>query len=157
LGLKLLQGADFGLESQQVSELISHYHLPAIKPHQGPIILNVANAAMDISDGLLIDAHAMAKVSQIVIELDLELMPTSKSARQALGQGVSLIDLAKGGDDYQILCAADPKHAHSLIEAGFSVMGTCRALDDSQKPELIIRSGRQRLLIETLGYEHQWA
>ena len=156
LGLRLIKGEEFCLNDDQASDLISHYHLPRIKTHQAEIVSSFANAAMDISDGLLIDAQSMALASKIMIELDLELMPTSAAARQALGHGITLLDLAQGGDDYQILCSADPVYTHEFLAAGFSVIGRCQSPLESQMPQLIVRSGRQTLDIKLGGYQHNW-
>jgi thiamine-monophosphate kinase len=158
LGLRILKGETFDLNEGQIADLIKHYHFPDIKPHQGEMIRDLVTASMDISDGLIVDSEAMALASKIVIELDLELMPTSQAARLTLGRGVSLIDLASGGDDYQILCSAEPKYSKLLLDAGFTKLGVCRAPVDSEKPQLIVRSGRHLIEMKKKGgYQHVWA
>jgi len=61
-------------------------------------------AAMDISDGLLIDAHRVAKASGVGIEIDTQAIPVSDLYRQRRGHGRELA--LTGGEDYVLLFTA---------------------------------------------------
>jgi thiamine-monophosphate kinase len=80
--------------------------------------LSGANAAADISDGLVADAGHIARASSVRMRLDLERMPLSEGARRWLATNPGgLIRLATGGDDYEIICTS-PRAL-----PGFTVIG----------------------------------
>ncbi|MBL4875399.1 MAG: thiamine-phosphate kinase [Cohaesibacteraceae bacterium] len=70
-----------------------------------------ANAAMDISDGLMGDLIKMCKASSVSVKLDLGSIPysgaaTSMISSQTLAQQIALT----GGDDYELLVAVGPEN-----------------------------------------------
>lgn len=62
------------------------------------IDFSYVNASMDVSDGLLIDAHKLGRASQKCMEIDFSLLP--------FGSGVNLQEMLSFGDDYNILLAS---------------------------------------------------
>ena len=83
-----------------------------------------ATAALDISDGLAIDASRLAAASGCAAEIDGPAVPVSEPVRLLLQTGqLSLADIVTGGDDYEVLTAVAPEDA-----AAFAKM----ALDDVQ-------------------------
>jgi len=65
------------------------------------------HAAIDISDGLVIDAQRMAAASKVQITLDLDRLPLSdplKRAVEAVGEDALNLALT-GGEDYELLLA----------------------------------------------------
>ena len=80
-------------------------------------------AAMDVSDGLLIDASRMAKASGLAAVVDLASLPISEAARSRLAPGnEGYLAAATSGDDYELLVAA-PADAKSDLAA---LAETCR-------------------------------
>jgi thiamine-monophosphate kinase len=72
-----------------------------------------ATAAADVSDGLLIDVVHIADASDVGARLDLDKMPLSGPAQAWLARqpdrAAAALELASGGDDYALVCAAiDP-------------------------------------------------
>jgi thiamine-monophosphate kinase len=78
-----------------------------------------AHACADVSDGLLADAGRIAIASGLAAEIDLERLPLSEEGMRHLGAAPdrldALFDLATGGDDYELVCAAAPERADHLI------------------------------------------
>ena len=102
-----------------------HYRLP--EPRLDVVAhLGWASACADISDGLIADAGHLAEASGVRIVLDLDSMPLSAEGEAWLsGQSdpaQGLIQLATGGDDYQLVCTVAPSLAGGL--AGFTAIGT---------------------------------
>lgn len=113
LGLKALQGAQLALAAELIEHLKRRSNLPEPRLQALPAMRRHASAAIDVSDGLLADARHLAVQSRLALELDLALMPVSQAAAAWLGtlndEVAGRLELAAGGDDYELLLAtADP-------------------------------------------------
>lgn len=89
------------------------------------VVARHANASVDVSDGLLADASALAVASGCgaLIEADLvPTMPCALVAARALHGPQGLSHLLTGGDDYQTLCAV-PDGARAAFEADAAAAG----------------------------------
>ena len=118
-GLQLLQAGKTAPRS-----LIAAYRRPQPRIADGSALAQVAHAMMDVSDGLLIDAARMANASNVAVRIDLAQVPLSDDFAQAFGADqASALSAATGGDDYQLLFAAQSE-AHLPVAAhrvgGFS-------------------------------------
>jgi thiamine-monophosphate kinase len=80
-----------------------------------PSIANVANACIDISDGLLADLQHVCDASGVGAEVELEAMPTSSALKAAFDLPRRHLLQATGGDDYE-LCFTAPPDARAVIE-----------------------------------------
>ena len=80
-----------------------------------------AQAAADVSDGLLADAGHIARASGLGLQLHLDAVPTSPEAVCWLaGQSDPVAGraaLTTGGDDYALVCAVDPKDVAAFVAA----------------------------------------
>ena len=83
--------------------------------------LSAAHACADVSDGLLADAGRIAIASGLGAQIDLDRLPLSEDGlRHVEGPGdplSALIDLASGGDDYELVLTAAPARAQQVIAA----------------------------------------
>ena len=112
LGLAIRRG-----EEAADAFLERRYRLPRPRLRLGQCLVDVgATAAMDVSDGLLIDAARLASASGLAAEIRLDAVPLSEAAKERLPPGnEGLIVAATAGDDYELLFAA-PKSASAEIE-----------------------------------------
>jgi len=106
LGLQAAQ-ATLSLEPERMDALEAAYRTPMPRVEFAPVVLGLATASADVSDGLLADAAHIAEASGVSLEIDLERLPLSAAA-QAWFEGrvdpqAALELLAGGGDDYEIL------------------------------------------------------
>jgi thiamine-monophosphate kinase len=121
LGLMAAKGSRVIKSYRQAAWLADRYRLP--RPRLGLIdaLREHAHAAADVSDGLIADAAKLAAASGVGIEIDLDRLPLSKPAAAWLAGAASpveaRIELATGGDDYEIVCAAAPENAPALLAA----------------------------------------
>jgi thiamine-monophosphate kinase len=80
-----------------------------------------AAAAADVSDGLLADVLHIAEASGCEARIELERVPVSPAARAWIGRQEgelsAIVDLATGGDDYELVCAVRPEKAAAFAEA----------------------------------------
>jgi len=87
--------------------------------------LAAVHACADISDGLLADVGRIAIASSLAAEIDLARLPLSEDGlRYVAGAGdrpAALAELASGGDDYELVCAAAPERAEHAIAAAAAV------------------------------------
>jgi thiamine-monophosphate kinase len=103
---------------------LGRYRLP--EPRLGlREALSAAHACADVSDGLLADAGRIAIASGLGVEIALERLPLSPDGLShvagAPDRAAALVELACGGDDYELVCTAAPERA------GHVVAGAARA------------------------------
>lgn len=111
LGLDAARGR-LNLESERIAALAEHYRRPMPRVAFAGPVRDLAAACLDVSDGLVADLGHMARASGVGIEIDLDVLPLSGAA-QAWFAGradpeSALIDLATGGDDYELAMAVPP-------------------------------------------------
>jgi len=118
LGLKAVQGdLPVALADDDRTSLIERYQLPQPRLALGQRLIGVANAAMDVSDGLIADLGHMVAASDVSLRLELAAMPLSKAARHLVEQAPDLIEtVLTGGDDYELVFSA-PKDLREQIAA----------------------------------------
>ena len=117
LGLLAAQGR-LALEAERVAALAERYRTPTPRLEFVESIRAHATAAADVSDGLIADVGRLAAASGLAAELDLEKLPLSAAADAWFQDRVdpegALVDLATGGDDYEIVFAA-PASAEATL------------------------------------------
>lgn len=127
LGLKAARG-EVDLPLDDLTYLSGRYRLPRPRVDLRGLLRECATAAADVSDGLLADAGHLGEASHLRVEVDLDRLPLSRAARLVLrhaqDEARDLLDLAKGGDDYEVVCTAAPKDAARLVAAGFTQIGS---------------------------------
>jgi thiamine-monophosphate kinase len=99
---------------------LQRYRLP--EPRLGlRSALAAAHACADVSDGLIADAGRIGIASGLAIDIDLDRLPLSAEGLNYVGRTVdhvsALVDLATGGDDYELVCTASPERVGALIAA----------------------------------------
>ena len=121
LGLQAAKGTLGGLEFARLEALQKHYHLPEPRLDLARAVRDHAAASVDISDGLVADLGHIADASGVGIELHLDRIPLSGAAKAWLGQRAddlsARLDLATGGDDYEIACAVRTEHMAPFIKS----------------------------------------
>jgi thiamine-monophosphate kinase len=137
--------------------LIDVYRRPVPQLVAGKVLAPHANAMMDVSDGLLLDALRLAEASGCVAEIELDELPLSEGLVHVLGDDLDArLFAATGGDDYALLAAlpADLDPSTLSLPTGTSIrrVGTLGA----GQPQLRLTSGGRPIeLPETLGHEHR--
>ncbi len=116
LGLKAASGG-FAGSAEDGAYLARRYRLPEPRLALRDALARHASAAADVSDGLLADAGRIAEASRVGVEVDLDRLPLSGAAQRA---GASLLDLATGGDDYEIVSTTRPQDAAAFRAAALA-------------------------------------
>jgi thiamine-monophosphate kinase len=106
-GLKLAKGEPLTLAPSEKSSLLDRYRLPQPRLGLGRRLIGVASAAMDVSDGLAADLGHICQASRVGALVEAAKLPVSPALRSVLEVGeASLVEVATGGDDYELLFTA---------------------------------------------------
>ena len=137
--------------------LVDIYRRPIPQLEAGRALAPLANAMMDVSDGLLIDALRMAEASGTAMTIDLDCLPLSRAFVAECGQGLkSRLFAATGGDDYALLAAlpadVDPVILSLPNRTRIERIGSLVAGKASLS---LTYAGEPVELPERLGFEHQ--
>jgi thiamine-monophosphate kinase len=162
LGLVVLQGGLKGLDEIHVQALAARYHRPEPRVPLGRRLVGLANAAIDISDGLIADLGHLVMESGLSAVLNATQVPYSEAALAAFTLDSGLREQAMtGGDDYELLFAV-PETAAAEIAAiaedlglALTHIGTLSA-GDREAPGIVRLLGDdgQVLAINKSGYRH---
>jgi len=122
-GLALLKGEGAGLPMNERESLIARYRLPEPRTALGPLLLGIASAALDVSDGLMADLGHIAEVSGVRVVIEAPRIPLSSGLVALWGKGAGAVARAvTSGDDYEIAFTA-PESARAGVVAAASESG----------------------------------
>ncbi len=93
---------------------------PTPRVAAGLKLVGLANACIDVSDGLLADLGHICARSGVAAEIELESLPAS-SALQRFAPAVRHAWQAAGGDDYELCFTAPPRLHDEIVAAMASV------------------------------------
>ena len=155
IGLAMLQNRlDASSYTQKASEFCQKaLNYPQPQNHLSQIIKYYATACLDISDGLLQDLGHILNASKVGAQLDLSLIPLSKSALE-LGRNQALPYALSGGDDYQLLFTIPPEKEQQLQNAlkdNHDLKISCIGKINNNKGKITDYLGHR---INPAGYQH---
>ena len=137
--------------------LVDVYRRPVPLLAAGQALAAHAKAMMDVSDGVLIDALALARASACAVEIDLDALPLSIDFIADRGQSRDArLFAATGGDDYALMSVLSPDLDPSSLSLPAGTKMTRVGSLSRGTPQLMLTSGG--VAIETpgrLGYEHR--
>ena len=122
---------------------------PVARIAEGRLLIDAgAVAAIDISDGLASYARHLAAASGLSIELDLGELP--------LATGVSAIDAATSGEEYELLVAAPrPLDAEAFaLRFGIPLTRVGQAVAGEPPDVVLLDAGRR--VAPLTGHDHFW-
>lgn len=102
-GLQLLLQQPISIETAHRQHLLQRFYRPTPRLELGRRIRMLANAAMDISDGLLTDLNKLCAASVCGAHIDLEALPHSAAMLATFGKHDAERHSLFGGDDYELL------------------------------------------------------
>jgi thiamine-monophosphate kinase len=154
LALKL--GAGVEPEAGTGGALTERLHRPSPRIAEGRALAGLANAAIDVSDGLLADLGHICSQSGVGALIDTSLLPLSKAVAAHIKEtGDWSIPLA-GGDDYELCFTARPQLTPK-IEAVMHRLGSgFRWIGEIGKAPGVRCRGLSRGALKGMagGYEH---
>lgn len=162
LGLEVRRGsataASWRLDEPGRAFLRQRYLRPELRHGAGAPLLELASAAMDISDGLDLDVRRMCAAAGLGGQIDARAVPLSSAAATILRQDPSLLHtVLTGGDDYEVLAAIPPASA-AVFEARCRAAGVAvtriGSLTGPGDPVRIIGPGDTPIESVGGGYDH---
>ncbi|MFN3406979.1 MAG: thiamine-phosphate kinase [Caldimicrobium sp.] len=115
----------------------------------GRALQGIAHAAIDISDGLLLDLYRICQASGVSAEIDETLIPIAK--------GATLYDALYGGEDYALLFTVPEYNLAKLQQISKNLKRSVYLIGRTKKGKNKLYLKRQEGLVEEiapLGYDH---
>jgi thiamine-monophosphate kinase len=157
LGLKALRGEFPDLASDHRAALIARYQLPEPRCMLGSMLIGIAHAMIDVSDGLLADLGHICETSGVAAVVELPLVPLSPAARVLAERDAAILPtLATGGDDYELLFAAPPELDEEIASLSQSLglpVTQIGAIEAGEGFRLTDAAGKD-VLIAAAGWRH---
>ena len=113
LALGQLRG-EWPLQPDALKRMQARMDAPTPRVDLGIALREIANAAIDISDGLLGDLRHILKASNLNAQISIDDIPVSKDLQESSLELRRLCSL-KGGDDYE-LCFTAPEFNREIID-----------------------------------------
>jgi thiamine-monophosphate kinase len=111
-----LGGAALGLAHPEIAEAAKRLHEPEPRVELGERLRGMANAAIDVSDGLAGDLGHILERSRVGAVVEYSLIPRNSFFNKVKDPNLERDCVLSGGDDYELLfTAAQPQRAE--IEA----------------------------------------
>jgi thiamine-monophosphate kinase len=107
--------------SPEASALIERFSYPEPRVDLGLALSGLANAAIDISDGLVADLRHLAAQSHCGAVIDLDTLPMTDALRSLYEDDVAVQFALNGGDDYELCFSVAPADADRVREAAGQV------------------------------------
>ncbi len=147
-----------GLSAVQERHILDRYLLPRPRTRLAGPLTEYANAAMDISDGLIADCAHMAKASGVGISIDMDKVPLSDVLRDLKGRSADdLAGYLNGGDDYEILASVCEQKAQEFMTAAevadCPVTAVGRVTEDKGTVKLLA-GGKPVVYAQEGGFRH---
>ena len=152
LGLAIARGV-----AEPDKFLLNRYRRPEPRLAAGQGLVGIATAAMDVSDGLLIDAQRLAAASGVALRVELAALPLSPAAatRTPRTDG-AYVERATAGDDYELLFTAPPAardHVATIADACRLPVARIGNVAEGEGLWIVGLDGN-RVHPKHLGYEH---
>ena len=142
------------LQKQDLApEILSAYIHPKARLNLGQNLIGIANACMDISDGIIIDAERLANASGLSVDIQMEKLPLHNAlSTMPIEQAVNF---ATQGDDYELLFSVNISKRDVLRElaATLNLSLTCiGSLKENSENSYTLNN--QLYTTKSKGYSH---
>lgn len=130
------------------------YPTPRVAVAQG--LREVANSAIDISDGLLADLGHILERSEVGAVINVDQLPFSDALIGSADEDKRLEFALAGGDDYELLftVSEDKRGALDVTMAHYGINLTCIGQILGQSGKVELRKDGQPFTFEGRGYQH---
>jgi thiamine-monophosphate kinase len=158
LGLAQLRKKSRGAKPAAISQLLARHHQPTPRLTAGALLARekLATAMIDVSDGLLQDLGHICQASNTGAVIWHEQLPLSSAYRALSGKNGTRFALS-GGEDYELLFCARPRHRQRieklprLAQVKITRIGSCVA---AKQGVTVIDGSGKPLALRFKGHDH---
>ncbi|MEE9346000.1 MAG: thiamine-phosphate kinase [Methylococcales bacterium] len=135
-------------------EILNRLHKPEPRVEAGIALRQVANACIDVSDGLGADLSHILQASQVGAVIDLTELPLSQPVRDYQQQSNQPGFALTAGDDYELCFTVSASRANeiSILSRDWSHQCTCIGRINNSGQLTVLENGQQ---IEITGNSYQ--
>jgi thiamine-monophosphate kinase len=144
LGLKIKQG--YNCTNPETA--LKRFHQPEPQVEAGLALIGIANACIDLSDGLAGDLGHILEQSQVGARLDWDALPLSKAVQTYINDTGDWRMPLTAGDDYELCFTVSPEQADKLTIAASKI-----GIIESEPGLRLNKSGSTQPL-EVKSFEH---
>lgn len=150
-GLRALRD---GITSAEGIHLQRRFLRPEPRVTAGRALRTIANAAMDVSDGLLADAAKLCEASRCGMSIDLDALPLSNELQAAFNEEDRFAYALSGGDDYELLFTVARANATQVASGNIAGVRVTRIGVVESSPGVRCKRGDQPYSPRATGYDH---
>ena len=130
------------------------FYAPQPRLDFGVELLTLANAAIDISDGLLADAQHIAEQSQTQLSIMGDLLPLHSGLSSHADPDKIKQWVLSGGDDYELLFTAAPPMAEAIMDLSNKHQLPCHRIGTVKSGSGVKLLGNNWTSFKVEGYQH---
>jgi thiamine-monophosphate kinase len=161
LGLALRRNPDarrsWPIDKTDRQFLMDRFLRPTPRLELGPMLLEHATAAMDLSDGLAKDLERLARTSGVGARINFDLLPRSPAAARVFADTPDLANLPlNAGDDYEILATVPAADAQDFEDAALEAGIAVTDIGEITKTLglVIVGANGKPMTLEKAGHDH---
>lgn len=114
-GLQIIQ-EEIACDETQANFLINRFYQPSARVNVGQALVESANSAIDISDGLLADLSHILKASGVGARVLIDAVPLSDELLSVMDKKSAKQLALTAGDDYELCFTISKEQEHKLID-----------------------------------------
>lgn len=156
VGLFLLKKQIF-IENKKIYDYFIRKHIhPVPRITEGMILKEIANSAIDISDGLISDLNHILTASQCGANIDLNKIPISKTLKKQFKSDIYLNWALNTGEDYELCFTIAKKNTTKLdvMIKKYLINCTCIGYITHYKTGLNLLNNSKKIFFKKTGFNH---
>ena len=146
-GLACVKGKGGSLSIADHRYLVRRFQLPEPRLRFGAMLIGLASASLDVSDGLLADLGHIAGTSDVRIAIEAPRIPLSPALRRLWpNEAERFVSAATAGDDYEIAFTAPAHRRGDIMQAAAAAHTTVSEIGR-------VTAGKGVALLDSAGFE----
>lgn len=155
LGLKFCQG-QAEVNKKHHAHILQRFHYPSARVAIGQSLRNMANSAIDLSDGLFCDLQHILNRSAVGACIDVQKLPLSQALKDSCSVEEAIALALSGGEDYELLFTVPQSKCGALevLLSPYGVPFTCIGRITGVTGKLELKNGDQPFSYQHQGFQH---
>ncbi len=155
-GLAILQHRLQVSDANDSNYLVQRHLRPTPRVLHGQAMRGLANAAIDLSDGLISDLGHILNASECGARIDLDALPYSEAMKRHVDAEQAVRWALSGGEDYE-LCFTVPELNRGALEVAVAHLGapiTCIGQMSADVEGMLFTRDDKAVTLDWKGYDH---